>query len=86
MSDIQQRRPHRHGSVTPFLTGLKNPVPVLLNSDRTLFVGDWTTATVYIISTLFNSVRPRLAGCRMTMGDRDLRTAKSGGSLRCIRR
>jgi glucose/arabinose dehydrogenase len=38
------------GSVSPFLTGLKNPVPVVLGSDRTLLVGDWTTGTVYRIS------------------------------------
>jgi glucose/arabinose dehydrogenase len=38
------------GSVSPFLTGLKNPVPVLLGSDRALFVGDWGTGTVYRIS------------------------------------
>jgi glucose/arabinose dehydrogenase len=38
------------GSVAPFLTGMKRPVPVLLGSSGTLFVGDWATGTVYSIS------------------------------------
>jgi glucose/arabinose dehydrogenase len=40
------------GSVTPFLTGLRNPVPVLMGPDGALLVGDWTTGTVYRISNL----------------------------------
>jgi glucose/arabinose dehydrogenase len=39
---------HR-GTVEPFLTGLKNPVAVLLAPDGALFVGDWTTGTIYRI-------------------------------------
>ena len=39
------------GNVTPFLTGLKNPVPVLLGADGALFVADWTTGTIYRITT-----------------------------------
>ena len=38
------------GTATPFLGGLKNPVPVLLGRDGALFVGDWTTGTIYRIS------------------------------------
>ena len=38
------------GSVAPFLTGMKSPVPVLLDASGTLFVGDWATGTVYSIS------------------------------------
>lgn len=38
------------GTVTPFLTGLKNPVPVLLGPDNALYVGDWTTGTIYRIT------------------------------------
>ena len=37
------------GSVGPFLTGLTNPVPLILASDGTLFVGDWGTGTIYAI-------------------------------------
>ena len=39
----------RGGSVT-FLTGLKNPLPVAVASDRALLVGDWTTGTIYRIT------------------------------------
>ena len=39
------------GIVAPFLTGLKNPVPVLAGADGTLFVGDWTTGIVYRITS-----------------------------------
>jgi glucose/arabinose dehydrogenase len=44
------------GTVKPFLTGIKNPVPVLLGPDGALFVGDWATGTVYRIvpSTALN--------------------------------
>ncbi len=39
------------GTTTPFLTGVKNPVPVLLtNPDGALLVGDWATGTVYAVS------------------------------------
>ena len=38
------------GTVTQFLSGLKNPVPVLLGRDGALFVGDWTTGTIYRIT------------------------------------
>jgi glucose/arabinose dehydrogenase len=38
------------GTAAPFITGLKNPVPVLLAPDGTLLVGDWTTGTIYRIA------------------------------------
>ena len=38
------------GTVTPFLTGVKNPVPVILGLDGALLVGDWTTGIVYRIA------------------------------------
>ncbi len=34
------------GSAAPFLTGMKNPVPVLLGPAGALFVGDWTTGII----------------------------------------
>jgi hypothetical protein len=34
----------------PFLTGLTNPVPVILGPDGTLLVGDWGTGIVYRIT------------------------------------
>ena len=37
-------------TVTPFLAGLQNPVPLLLDSDGTLFVGDWGTGTIYAVA------------------------------------
>jgi glucose/arabinose dehydrogenase len=37
------------GTVHPFLTGLTNPVPVILSSQGALLVGDWSTGTVYQI-------------------------------------
>ena len=39
------------GTVTQFLSGLKNPVPVLLGPDGALFVGDWTTGTIYRVTS-----------------------------------
>jgi glucose/arabinose dehydrogenase len=39
------------GSVSPFLTGLKNPLPVLATGDGALLVGDWRTGTIYRIAT-----------------------------------
>ena len=38
------------GTVRPFLTGLKNPVPVMLSSRGAILVGDWATGTVYSIA------------------------------------
>ena len=39
------------GSVHPFLTGLKNPMPVILSPQGAVIVGDWATGIVYAIST-----------------------------------
>lgn len=38
------------GTVEPFLTGVKNPVAVVLGPDNALYVGDWTSGTVYRIT------------------------------------
>ncbi len=38
------------GTVHPFLTGFTNPVPVLTAPDGSVFVGDWTTGTIYRIA------------------------------------
>jgi hypothetical protein len=39
------------GTVSPFLGGLKNPVPVGVNPDGAIVVGDWGTGIIYRIST-----------------------------------
>ncbi len=41
------------GTVTPFLTGVKNPLALALAPDGSLLVGDWATGTIY-------RVRPRV--------------------------
>jgi glucose/arabinose dehydrogenase len=38
------------GVVTPFLTGVENPVAVAVRPDGALFVGDWSTGTIYRIT------------------------------------
>jgi glucose/arabinose dehydrogenase len=38
------------GTVHPFLTGLKNPVPVIRAPDGAILVGDWTQGIVYRIA------------------------------------
>jgi glucose/arabinose dehydrogenase len=38
------------GSVAPFLTGLKNPLPVLTTTEGAVLVGDWTTGTIYRVA------------------------------------
>ncbi len=38
------------GKAEPFLTGFKSPEPVLVRTDGTLLVGDWTTGKVYAIA------------------------------------
>jgi glucose/arabinose dehydrogenase len=38
------------GTTRTFLTGFKNPVPVLLDATGALFVGDWTTGRLYRIT------------------------------------
>jgi glucose/arabinose dehydrogenase len=37
-------------SVSPFLAGIKNPVPVIAGPDGAVLVGDWATGTVYRIA------------------------------------
>jgi glucose/arabinose dehydrogenase len=37
-------------ATSAFLTGVKNPVALIMSSDGALFVGDWSTGTVYRIA------------------------------------
>ncbi len=37
-------------AVTPFLTGLKQPVPVVTAPDGGVLVGDWATGTIYRVA------------------------------------
>jgi len=37
-------------TVTPFLTGFTNPLPIIQRADGTLLVGDWSTGTIYQIA------------------------------------
>src|SRR5439155_3239045 len=46
---LERDGPAYRGTVTPFLTGLKNPVPVLLDPNGSLLIGDWGTGIVYRI-------------------------------------
>jgi glucose/arabinose dehydrogenase len=43
-------RVSRTGSVTTFLTGLKNPLPVARAPGGALLVGDWSTGTIYRVA------------------------------------
>jgi glucose/arabinose dehydrogenase len=38
------------GNPKAFLSGFENPVPVMIGTDGALFVGDWTTGTLYRIA------------------------------------
>jgi hypothetical protein len=38
------------GTVTPFLRGFKNPLPVLTTPDAGILVGDWTTGRIYLVA------------------------------------
>ncbi len=38
------------GTVTPFLTGLQNPLALAFAPDRSLLVGDWATGKIYRIA------------------------------------
>jgi glucose/arabinose dehydrogenase len=42
------------GTVTPFLTGISNPLALAIAPDRALLVGDWATGTIYRISATSN--------------------------------
>lgn len=45
------RRGSTYGaSVEPFLTGVKNPVAVVLGPDSAVYVGDWSSGTIYRIA------------------------------------
>ena len=48
--DLSKKGSSYAGTVTTFLTGMQNPVPVVLAGDA-LYTGDWTTGTIYHIST-----------------------------------
>ncbi|MFI5100659.1 MAG: PQQ-dependent sugar dehydrogenase [Actinomycetes bacterium] len=47
---LERSRSGYRGTVTPLLRGLKNPVAVSMAADGSLFVGDWSTGTVYRIT------------------------------------
>ena len=54
-AEVQLVRLTRHGTsytatVATFLSGLKNPVPVLTEPDGSVLVGDWGSGTVYRVS------------------------------------
>jgi len=38
------------GTVTPYLTGLKSPLPIVAAADGAILVGDWGTGRVYRIA------------------------------------
>jgi glucose/arabinose dehydrogenase len=38
------------GKVAPLLTGVTNPVPVVVGPDNALYVGDWTSGTIYRVT------------------------------------
>lgn len=38
-------------TVSPFLPGLKQPVPVIAGPDGEVLVGDWSTGTIYRVSS-----------------------------------
>jgi hypothetical protein len=38
------------GTVTTFLTGIANPLPIVTTSDGAILVGDWRTGTIRAIS------------------------------------
>jgi glucose/arabinose dehydrogenase len=40
---------HYTGSVTPLLTGIRNPLAIVLTANRSLLIGDWATGTIYRI-------------------------------------
>jgi glucose/arabinose dehydrogenase len=56
---LEDEGPRAGGDAVPFLTGLKNPLPVALAPDGSLLVGDWGSGTIYRIVRA--SARARLA-------------------------
>jgi glucose/arabinose dehydrogenase len=47
---LRQKGTTYTGTAVPFLTGIKNPLPVITASGGAVLVGDWTTGTIYRIS------------------------------------
>jgi hypothetical protein len=37
------------GSVSPFLSGIRNPLAIAAGPGRSLLVGDWASGTIYLI-------------------------------------
>jgi hypothetical protein len=37
-------------SVSPFLTGVKQPTAVIVSPEKTVLVGDWSTGKIYEVS------------------------------------
>jgi glucose/arabinose dehydrogenase len=37
------------GSVSPYLSGIRNPLAIAPGPDRSLLIGDWATGTIYLI-------------------------------------
>ena len=48
------------GTVTPWLTGLENPVPVVAPADGSVLVGDWGTGKVYRVTAVERPPRRRV--------------------------
>jgi glucose/arabinose dehydrogenase len=46
---LQRTASGYESSVTPFLTGIHNPLAIVLSPDGSLLVGDWATGTIYRI-------------------------------------
>jgi hypothetical protein len=38
------------GGATPFLTGLRNPLPIATTADGAVLVGDWGTGRIYRVA------------------------------------
>ena len=47
---LDKRGSRYAGAVTPFLTGLKNPVPLAVGADGAVLVGDWTAGAIYQVT------------------------------------
>ena len=47
---LHRRGSSYRGEAKPFLTGVRNPVALIVTRDRALLVGDWATGTIYRIA------------------------------------
>ncbi len=47
---LQRTSSGYHGTITPFITGIANPLAITLAPEHSLLVGDWATGTIYRIS------------------------------------